>query len=86
MGVASPPTRRPTPVRCAAPQPADSLLARWLPSPPELNGMPARSWSPASLAFIGDAVWEVCGRLIGFGGLVGMVSAALRVPLEWGVR
>lgn len=42
----------------AAPPPADALLSRWLPSPPGLSGMPARAWSPASLAFIGDAVWE----------------------------
>jgi ribonuclease-3 family protein len=37
---------------------AAALLPRWLPDAPELGGAPARSWSPAALAFIGDSVWE----------------------------
>jgi hypothetical protein len=54
---APPATRTRTPHAALAD--AASLLPRWLPPPPELGGAPARSWSPAALAFIGDAVWEV---------------------------
>ena len=39
-----------------------TLLPRWLPAPPSLGNLPARSWSPAALAFLGDSVWELYSR------------------------
>lgn len=37
-------------------------MPRWLPESPDLRGAPPRSWSPAALAFLGDAVWELYAR------------------------
>ena len=42
----------------AAPPPGVSAPF-WLPTPPPLRGQPARAWSPAALAYLGDSVWEV---------------------------
>jgi ribonuclease-3 family protein len=53
-----------TGLRLARPTAAspEGLLSRWLPEAPDLKGAPARSWSPAALAFLGDSVWELYAR------------------------
>ena len=51
------------PCRCSADK--GDTAASPLPPPPNLKGKaPRKFWNAASLAFLGDSVWEVCFYLV----------------------